>query len=148
MGVNPDRKSGVEPLRRFAGELRQHPGNSCSVAVVSSDALHSQPDFIGYTERGAVTLGQLTASLRPAQEFQCNSACLSTPKSWGVGRVATAAGTRWCWEPLVTDLHSGGQDWIQSFFCPPRQGQSSAAILATEQPSLGTALLPPKRGRA
>ena len=50
------------PFRRVAGEPRQHLGNPCSVAVVSSDALHSQPDFIGYTERGAVTLGQLTAS--------------------------------------------------------------------------------------
>ena len=65
MGVNPNRKSGVGPLRRFAGEPRQHLGNSCSVAVVSSDALHSQPDFIGYTERGAVTLGQLTVSISP-----------------------------------------------------------------------------------
>ena len=31
------------------------------------------------------------------------------PKSWGDGRVVKAAGAGWRWEPLATDLHSGGQ---------------------------------------
>ena len=30
-------------------------------------------------------------------------------KSYGDGRVASVAGIRWCWEPLATDLHIGGQ---------------------------------------
>ena len=88
-------------------------------------------------------MGNSQLPYQSPRNFQCNSASSTTHKSWGDGRVATVAGIRWCWEPLVTDLHLGGQDWIQSSSCSLRQGQSSAAVPATEQPSLGTALLPP-----
>ena len=55
--------------------------------------------------------------------------------SCGNGRVTTAVGAKRYWEPLVTDLHSGGQGRLVAFFSP-RLGHTSAATLTTEQPYL------------
>ena len=65
-------------------------------------------DVIDEAKRGVLEFGQPRTSIQRRPGISVPTPHQTT-KSWGDGRVATAAGTGWCWEPLATDLHPGGQ---------------------------------------
>ena len=88
-GVNPDEKSGVEPLRRLDDELHHHFGNSCSPVVARTLCLHpSRLERLG-PRGGSWRLGNLrpphTFSPR-IQRLHSFSLCFPSPEAMGEWR--------------------------------------------------------------
>jgi len=69
-GVNPYRKSGVEPLRRFDVEFHHLSDCSCGPVVVETLCPASLLTIAAWIERRVVVLGQPTASTHPSPRVQ------------------------------------------------------------------------------
>ena len=66
-GVNSERKSGVEPLRRLAGFLSDLPATPAAALVPNCIGLSFPLDPISKAERGNLTSGQPKFSIQRAQ---------------------------------------------------------------------------------
>ena len=78
MGVNPDRKPGVEPLRRLG--VTADPLPAAPAAKLMPDVLFCSPlDHISKAERGILTIGQPRISILPAQACALERSLQSPP---------------------------------------------------------------------
>ena len=103
---------------KAAGQRTAFPsGSSCSQGSAKCST-RVPLDYIVEAERGATVPGQPVTSIQEQPMTRCVSFYQPT-KPWGDGGVLTVAGTGWCWRPLDTNLHLGGQGESVAL-CSPR----------------------------